>query len=106
MLFLADGVGGLDGVCSAEGKGTRRTLEGLKFGVRGTFTSGKRCSWRFAGTGRLNFVGRGLVIVSEWGAMGATPMKNGRSGAAMASSRKETAALATRSVEYSPGEFL
>jgi len=51
-------------------------------------------------------VGRGLVIVSEWGAMGATPMKNGRSGAAMASSRKETAALATRSVEYSPGRFL
>jgi len=82
------------------------TFEGLKFGVRGTFTSGKRCSCRFAGTGRLNFVGRGLVIVSEWGAMGATPMKNGRSGAAMASSRKETAALATRSVEYSPGRFL
>jgi len=41
------------------------TFEGLKFGVRGTFTSGKRCSCRFAGTGRLNFVGRGLVIVSE-----------------------------------------
>jgi len=101
------GVEVLDGVCGAEGKGTYcSTLEGLKFGVRGTFTSGKRCSCRFAGTGRLNFVGRGFVIVSEWGAMGATPRKKGRSGAAMASSKKDTAALATRSVEYSPGEFL
>ncbi len=38
--------------------------------------------------------------------MGATPMKNGRSDAAMASSRNPTAALATMSVEYSPGRFL
>jgi hypothetical protein len=79
------------------------TLSGLKFGVRGIVTFWNRCSCLFAGTGGLNLAGLGFVIVSECGAMGATPRKNGRSDAAIASSKNPTAAFEIRSVEYSPG---
>jgi hypothetical protein len=79
---------------------------GLKLGVRGTVTFAKRCSCLFAGTGALNRAGPEPTMVSECGAMGATPRKNGRSDALMASSRKPTAAAEIRSVEYSPGWFL
>ena len=71
---------------------------GLKFTVLGALSPGRRSLCRSAGTAGQNT----LLMVCEWGAMGAIPRKKGFP-VGMASSKKPRDLSVTRSVEYSPG---